>query len=300
MAKKMSAAPTAKATATPTSVAAPTQVKSENIYSKLWRDSYEKEAQRKKPVVFELIKHTIDKRTGIKSYQSEVFFRTEDLIFCKETQQRRKIRYARGEASIYVDEQSDNAKPTMVKFNQGLFVVQHTDPALIEYMRTCNFNKSNPNRMADAKQVFFEINAAKAKKKTIAEEVNILEATSLALRSPIDKIIPIAKYLNLNTNRSIDEIRYDLKSMAAKNPSGFVKLFDNKEAMFKGSCLMAKDYGVITFNENEIKWGTGVRIMAVPLGQPPLEAFVKYLKDEGKFEEYYAQLETKLANVIGK
>ena len=47
MAKKMSAAPTAKATATPTSVAAPTQVKSENIYSKLWRDSYEKEAQRK-------------------------------------------------------------------------------------------------------------------------------------------------------------------------------------------------------------------------------------------------------------
>jgi len=63
---------------------------------------------------------------------------------------------------------------------------------------------------------------------------------------------------------------------------------------------MAKDYGVITFNENEIKWGTGVRIMAVPLGQPPLEAFVKYLKDEGKFEEYYAQLETKLANVIGK
>ena len=156
----MSAAPTAKATAIPTSVAAPTQVKSENIYSKLWRDSYEKEAQRKKPVIFELIKHKVNKTTGTKEYQSEVFFRTEDLIFCKKTQQRRKIRYARGEASIYVDEQSNNAKPTMIKFNQGIFVVQHTDPALIEYMRKCNFNKSNPDRMSDAKQVFFEINAA--------------------------------------------------------------------------------------------------------------------------------------------
>ena len=81
--------------------------------------------------------------------------------------------------------------------------------------------------MSDSKEVFFEINAAKVKKKTIAEEVNILEATSLALRSPIDKIIPIAKYLNINTNSSIDEISYDLKSMAAKNPTGFVQLFDN-------------------------------------------------------------------------
>ena len=188
----------------------------------------------------------------------------------------------------------------MIKFEQGLVVVQYTNPLLLKFMRMCNFNKTNPHRLSEKKEVFFEVNASREVKKTIAQEVTILEASTLALRAPLDKIIPIAKYMNINTNKTIDEIRYALKSLAAKNPTGFIKLFDDKEALFKGSCLMAKDYGILKISTNEIAWGNGARIIAVPLGQPPLEAFVKYLKDENKFLEYYTEIESKLANAIGK
>jgi len=284
--------------ATPKSVATPTETKNTDLYSKLWRDSYDKEAAKTKPVLFELVKHKMVK--GVKNYQAEVFFPSEDIIFDKEAGKRRKIRYSRGEQSIYVDKQSKDAKAKMIKFEQGLIVVHHTDPLLLDFMRKCNYNKTNPERLSDKKEVYFEVNSGIKAKKSVEEEVTILEASTLALRAPLNKIIPVAKYLNVSTNKSIDEIRYALKNLAAKNPKKFIELFDNKEAMFKGTCIMAREYGIIKVTDNDIKWENGTKIMSIPLGQPPFEALVTYLKEENKFAEYVNQLESRMDAIIGK
>lgn len=297
MAKKDSIAqPTS---ATPKTVATPTETTKTDLYSKMWRKSYDAEVSKQRPVIFELKRHKVDKR-GIKLFQAEVFFPSEDIIFDKETNSRRKIRYARGEQSLWVDEQDKTSRSKMLKFEQGLLVVQPTDPLLLEFMRKCNYNSSNPDRLTDRREVFYEVNAKVKAVKTIEEEVSLLDATALALRSPLNKIIPIAKFLGINTNRSIDEIRYELKGLASKNPKTFIKLFDDKEAIFKGTCAMAREYGVIKVTANDIKWENGTKIMSIPLGQPPFEALVTYLKAENKFAEYVNELESRMDAIIGK
>jgi len=283
---------------TPKAVATPTETTNKDLYSKIWRDSYDKEAAKSKPVIFELLKHKVVR--GVKQYQAEVFFPSEDIIYDKDTKQRRRIRYSRGEQSIYVDEQSEDAKVKMIKFEQGLIVVQHTDPLLLEFMRKCNYNRTNPDRLEDRKEVYFEVNSGVKAKKSLEEEVTILEASTLALRAPLNKIIPIAKYLKIDTNRSLDEIRYNLKNLGANNPKKFIKLFDDKEAVFKGMCLMAAEYGVLKVTANDIKWENGTKIMSIPLGQPAFEALVSYLKEENKFAEYVNELESRMDAIIGK
>jgi len=285
--------------ATPKSVATPTETKNTDLYSKLWRDSYDKEASKKKPTIFELCKHTKGPK-GEKLYQAEVFFPSEDVIFDKDTGRRRKIRYVRGEQSIYAEEQAKGAKAKMIKFEQGVVVVHYTDTTLLEFMRKCNYNKSNPDRLTEMRQVYFEIDKTTVAKKSIEQEVTILEASTLALRAPLSKIIPIAKYLKIDTNKSLDEIRYALKNLGTKNPKKFIQLFDDKEAVFKGMCLMAAEYGVLKVTANDIKWENGTKIMSIPLGQPAFEALVSYLKEENKFAEYVNELESRMNAIIGK
>ena len=280
-------------------MAAPVQRNTNSdLYAKAWKSSYDKELERERPVIFELIKHK-KLRNGAKKYQTEVFFLAEDYIYDPQLKERRMIRYSKGESSIYVDKQSKLAKAVMVKFEKGVVVAMPHDPAFMEYMRLSNMNSSNASRITDAPAKFFEVSAVVVARKSMEEEVTILEASTLALRAPIDKVIPIAKYLNINTNASLDEIRYKLKSLAVKNPKAFINLFDNKEAMFKGTCKMAIEYGVIKLTSTEIAWETGASIMAIPLGQDPFEALVTYLKDENRFDEFKNDLENRLNAIIG-
>lgn len=302
MAKKTSNAGTAQLEKNPsinTTAAAPMQRKTNSdLYAKAWKSSYDKELERERPVIFELTKHK-KLPNGAKKYQSEVFFLAEDNIYDPVLKTRRAIRYSKSENSIYVEEQSKLAKPMMVKFEKGVVVAMPHDPAFMKFMRLSNLNNSNTDRITDTPAKFFEVSAKVIAKKTMADEVTILEASTLALRAPIDKVIPIAKYLNINTNASLDEIRYSLKSLATKNPKAFINLFDNEEAMFKGTCKMAIEYGVIKLTSTEITWETGASIMAIPLGQNPFEALVTYLKDENRFNEFKNDLENRLNAIIG-
>lgn len=299
MAKKDSIIDRNTQVASPKKVATPTQTNVSDLYSKAWRNSYDKEQSRKKPTIFELVQHRV-LPGGKKKYQAEVFFRAEEMIYDETTGNRRLMRYNRRESSIWADEQSKGAKPEIVRFDKGMLVAMPNDPALLAYLRKSNLNKSNEERDSSKPPKFFEINAKKAAVKSIEQEMAALDAISLALRAPLEKIIPIAKYLNINTNTSIDEIRYSLKAMANNNPTSFIKLFDNKEAIFKGTCKTAIEYGILKVSSTDIMWETGAKIMGIPLGQDPFDALVTYLKDKNMFAQFNSDLENKLNAIIGK
>ena len=297
-AKPMSAEPLKAESTTPTATAAPTPKKSTDLYSKVWRKSYDKELERNKPVIFQLNSNRKDAKGEI-IYQAEVFFTAEERIFCKKTNKRRIIRYNKAEPSIYADEQHKATKPSIIRFNRGMCVALYTDPALVEYMRLSNLNSDNKDRIGDNPAKFSEISAKKQATISIKDEVTSLEAMQLALRAPLEKVIPIAKYLNIDTNKSIDEIRYSLKALATKNPRSFIDLFDNKEAIFKGTCKTAVEYGILKVSTTDITWETGAKIMSIPLGQNPFDALVAYLKDKNRFAEFHSDLENRLNAIIG-
>jgi len=284
--------------ATPKTVATPTAKKT-NVYTKAWESSYTKTMSAPKPVVFELITNKKDAK-GNKKYPTSAFFEAKEVIYDPDTNSRREIRYCRNEASIYIEDQAEFSKSEILRFQRGVIVALHTDPALIEYLRKSNLNKNNPNRLTDTKPAFFEVNKKVEAKVSIEDEISSLQAIQLALTAPIEKIIPIAKYLNLNTNRSISEIRYDLKAKAASNPSGFNKLFDNKEAVLIGEVKMSEEYGIINISNNKITWDNGTLITAIPMGKDSYTALIDYLKEEKSFEKFQNTLSTKLNAIMDK
>jgi hypothetical protein len=292
MAKKVIAKP-----ATPSAVAKPTQVKTTELYSKAWKNSFEEKAKLPKPVIFELTKHTRG-RKGEKVFPVSAFFEARDIIFDPETGQRREIRYCKNEPSIYMEDQASYSKSEIIRFQNGVVVAMPNNPALIKFLRISNLCKDNPNRLADKPAAFYEIKPTVAAKLNIQEEITVLDAVSLALRAPLEKVMPIAKYLNIDTTRAVVEIRQDLKSMANKNAKAFIELFDNKEAILKGTIKTAEEYKIISVTPEKIQWDNGSLICGVPLGAEPYQALIDYIKEKGEFESFNSTLEKKLNDII--
>lgn len=292
MAKKVIAKP-----ATPSAVAKPTQVKTTELYSKAWKNSFEEKAKLPKPVIFELTKHTRG-RKGKKVFPVSAFFEARDIIFDPETGQRREIRYCKNEPSIYMEDQASYSKSEIIRFQNGVVVAMPNNPALIKFLRISNLCKGNPNRLADKPAAFYEIKPTVAAKLNIQEEITVLDAVSLALRAPLEKVMPIAKYLNIDTTRAVVEIRQDLKSMANKNAKAFIELFDNKEAILKGTIKTAEEYKIISVTPEKIQWDNGSVICGVPLGAEPYQALIDYIKEKGEFESFNSTLEKKLNDII--
>jgi hypothetical protein len=292
MAKKVIAKP-----ATPSAVAKPTQVKTTELYSKAWKNSFEEKAKLPKPVIFELTKHTRG-RKGEKVFPVSAFFEARDIIFDPETGQRREIRYCKNEPSIYMEDQASYSKSEIIRFQNGVVVAMPNNPALIKFLRISNLCKGNPNRLADKPAAFYEIKPTVAAKLNIQEEITVLDAVSLALRAPLEKVMPIAKYLNIDTTRAVVEIRQDLKSMANKNAKAFIELFDNKEAILKGTIKTAEEYKIISVTPEKIQWDNGSVICGVPLGAEPYQALIDCIKEKGEFESFNSTLEKKLNDII--
>lgn len=292
MAKKVIAKP-----ATPSAVAKPTQVKTTELYSKAWKNSFEEKAKLPKPVIFELSKHTRG-RKGEKVFPVSAFFEARDIIFDPETGQRREIRYCKNEPSIYIEDQASYSKSEIIRFQNGVVVAMPNNPALIKFLRISNLCKDNSNRLADKPAAFYEIKPTVAAKLNIQEEITVLDAVSLALRAPLEKVMPIAKYLNIDTTRAVVEIRQDLKSMANKNAKAFIELFDNKEAILKGTIKTAEEYKIISVTPEKIQWDNGSLICGVPLGAEPYQALIDYIKEKGEFESFNSTLEKKLNDII--
>ena len=283
--------------ATPKAVAKPTKVATNDLYSKAWRNSYEEKAKVPKPIIFELTEFTKGPK-GQKQFPVSAFFEARDIIFDPETNQRREIRYCKNEPSIYIEDQAEYSKSEIIRFQNGVVVAMPNNPALISYLRLCNLNKDNKHRLNDRAAAFYEIKPTVAAKMDIQDEITVLDAVSLALRAPLEKVMPIAKYLNIDTTRAVVEIRQDLKNMANKNAKAFIALFDNKEAILKGTVKTAEEYQVISVKAEKVQWSNGGVICAVPLGQDPYQALIDYIKDKGEFESFNSQLEKKLNDII--
>ena len=134
--------------------------------------------------------------------EDEVYMEWED----KDGKQReglRHIRYAIGERSIFVDEQSSEAsnKRGTIRFIDGLLVVNEMEKTKLKYLEVCNYNKGNHDNgtALNTRTALFRTDASKYEAKMrlqknelkrklyniVAEySVEELEGLSLALGVP--------------------------------------------------------------------------------------------------------------------
>ena len=62
----------------------------------------------------------------------------------------------------------------------------------------------------------------KAAQDKIAQVADVMDAVQSALKMPLNELVGYAKVLGVNTNKSVDEIRWDMKVQAEKNPKAFL------------------------------------------------------------------------------
>ena len=240
-----------------------------------------------KPTLYRLTGGKKIKGTNRKQFPVVYMMKAEDVIYDPIQGVNRKIRYIPGEASIYEDEQKEDAKvKSPIIFTEGVLAVNHQNPTLKNFLDNCNANKSNPNRMKDKRASFEMVDKASSAKQMLNKEMKEMDAMNLALKMPIGKLIGYAKVLGVNVDKSTEEIRYDMKVLAKKAPNSFIAGLDDPITEIKETILSAEDYGVISMQSNRISWKRGNElnlICHVPVGIKPLDHFSGYcLKDEGQ------------------
>tara|TARA_R100000231_G_scaffold35250_1_gene31237 strand:- start:2551 stop:3429 length:879 start_codon:yes stop_codon:yes gene_type:complete len=252
-----------------------------------------------KPTVYQLVTKAKNKN-GMPQYPIVSLLKAEDIIFDPETGQNRKIRYVPGETSVYADEQPENAKMREpIAFNNGYLFVNHTNPTLKKYLSLCNANGSNPHRIKSKSILFIVKDDEKNAQQKIEEVGNTMEAVQTALKMPVNELMGYAKVLGIKIDRSVDEVRWDMKIQAEKNPKGFLAGMNDPRTEMKQVLLMAQESGIISMKGKSVTWSaSGNTICIPPVGIKPLDKMVDYCS-QGEGEQVYAEIERRLQALNG-
>ena len=252
-----------------------------------------------KPSVYELVKGQ-KKPNGMMQYPVVYMIKSEDIIFDPEKGDNRKIRYGPGETSIYADEQSENAKMREpISFTNGFLFVDHTNPTLKKYLDHCNANADNPNRMKGKVPSFRLKDQSRDAKTDIQKAVNTMDAVQAALKMPLNELVGYAKVLGVNTNKSVDEIRWDMKIQAEKNPATFLAGMNDPRTEMKQLLLVAEESSIISMKKTGITWVNSGNTICVPaIGTKPIDRMVDFCS-QGEGEQVYAEIERRLQALNG-
>lgn len=204
----------------------------------------------------------------------------------------RALRYASNQASIFQDEQDDNAILEPIVFQDGMLFVGKTNPLLQEFLEYHPQNGS----------LFVEID----EEKDATEEVDILdaqlEAQIQAKELTIDMLETIGRIaLSLNVDRlSSAELKRDIRLFARNHPLDFLDTL--KDPMLKLQSLASKCLaeGLLTFKNKskDIYYnlpGNKKKLISIPFGETPVYVLSSFFQtNEGV--EVMTMLEGKLVD----
>ena len=239
----------------------------------------------KQAVTYRLIKERRDRKGHLK-FPIVYMLKAEDIIFDEEKGINRKIRYIPGESSIFEDEQKEDAKiKSPITFNNGFLRVDYTNPTLKKFLDMCNANASNPNRVNTTAATFKLMDYAKQAQEKLEKSVKSMDALKLVFDLPLDKLIGYAQVLGVKVDKSTDEIRYDMKVLAEKDPEKFITGLDDPKMEIKQTLIRAKNHNIIDWNAQQVMWVQGDKrpvITKVPLGVKPVDFLAdKCMTDSG-------------------
>jgi len=289
-------------TKTRKAVTPPTSTKVEAkapVVEKKFTPRFTNKQQDYKPTVYKLVSKA-KKRNGMPQYPVVSLLKAEDIIFDPETGENRKIRYVPGEASIFADDHPETAKMREpISFNNGFLFVDHTNPTLKKYLDTCNANGSNPHRIKSKSILFTVKDNQKSAQQKIEQVADVMDAVQAALKMPLNELIGYAKVLGIKTNKSVDEIRWDMKIQAEKNPKAFLSGMNDPRTEMKQLLLMAEESGIISMKKTGVTWTNSGNTICVPaIGVKPIERMVDFCS-EGEGEQIYSEIERRLKALNG-
>jgi len=212
-------------------------------------------------------------------------------IYDEEKNTVRSIRYCPNEPSIYVDEQSDNARKEPVIFYDKMLMVPKTKPNLLAFL------EAHPSNRANGGSVFEKIDNKKKSQDNIEKEFAVADAVRMVRDKSMNELLPVAIYNNLNINRDFSEVRYDLLRIAKNDPTGFIQSFDKPEVRTRAIATQANDYQIIKVTNSGAYWfDSNSLIVSNPVGMESMDTFVRFLLTE-KGGSVLSRLEDELSSL---
>lgn len=196
-------------------------------------------------------------------------------VYDKKSDVVREIRYCPNEPSIWVDEQSPNAKRESIVFTEGKLIVPREKPNLRMFLEV------HPDNINNGGAVFKALDEAETAESKLNEEMNQFEAISMIKNSEVEDLLAVAIFFKVDINRKMSEVKYDLLQIAKKSPSKFVKSFDDPSVKMKVLLRQAKDYQIISIKSDSVRWfDSNTIIVSVPHGQDAEDIAVRFLLTE--------------------
>ena len=200
----------------------------------------------------------------------------------------REIRYCPNEPSIYIDEQSQNARREAITFREGRIFVPKDKPNLRLFL------EAHPLNMANGGQLFKEVNKKVEAEQELKKEFLQNEAIMMVREKSIEELLPVAIYFNVNIDQPTSEIRFNLLQIAKKKPSEFIEAFDSPQVQVRSTVKQAADYQILNVKKDGVYWfDSNGLIVSVPVGQDQLDVMVRFCLTE-KGASVLSSLEEKL------
>tara|TARA_B100000497_G_C7683185_1_gene413566 strand:+ start:1764 stop:2570 length:807 start_codon:yes stop_codon:yes gene_type:complete len=224
---------------------------------------------------------------------------SKQLIFDEKTKSRRYIRCARGERSIFEDEQSRNALVERIIFRNGILNVHENDSHIISFLDASDWNDSKENRDTRVKAIFKKENHEQEAKE-LNEEFNIsYEAETIARNMDFESLLDFCRSARINIDRSADEIKFDVFRTARNEPEYFLDVYNDPVMKRVSKVRKAEEEGILYFDITKrqaflVQSGKKESVKVLPLGVDMRQAFAEWtFENEGK--ETYGHIE-KLMN----
>jgi len=255
-----------------------------------------------KPIIFKVAKKNETPATEGRFYPGVQGVPSEDVIFDPIKNKTIPIRYSANEESIYKSEQPAHIELTTILFTNGSFRVYKDNPTLLEYLRVCNYNKGNPNRVKGKTAIFFEYDPVAQAKELMENESLEIDARHMAKHMDFEELSAIALGVGMNVNRSVSEIRHDMMNFAKTRPRHFMEALDDPSVKRRTEVLQAIELGILRKEQRAmfLKEPLGdSQICVIPVGQDPLDYFVNWTLEDKEGEDAFKKVEKKRKKLLG-
>jgi hypothetical protein len=186
----------------------------------------------------------------------------------------RRIRYVQGEKSIYVEDQksvSEKFVPEPITMREGFFAVYPTEVSLMDFLKKCNYNSTNPVRMAGRSIIFRELEKEREAQEFIETERDYFELIGSIFHMDADELEAIAMILGDSNadKKKTDEIRRDVLVFAKNNPEKFADSMEKADNKYKVYVMRSFKKRILIFDSktNEVMWENGDLLARIPVGR---------------------------------
>ncbi len=238
---------------------------------------------------------------------------SKTIIYDEDKGITRTIVYSKREKSIYLDEIGktlDEVKLDSITFRNGFLYAPDTDPNLMNYLETADYNQSKEGRDSTVRVRYFLQDLVSAKIKEGEERLRNARLFGEMMALGLEELISIATVLNIKEPFGLKDknavksfYQAAVSEKIEDDPVGYEELFNDPSTVIASHLTRAWNNKIIEITSNSIDWvkvtGTQKKnIISIPAGEEPLRYFAKKVHDP-EYKAKYDKIVEKLNKLIG-